>query len=56
MAQDRTDETARTVDSRDVMLGVGLLLLAVGSWFIWPPLCALAPGVVLIGIAVFGVR
>lgn len=41
---------------REALLVAGLGLLAGGCWFVWPPLSAIAPGVVLTGVAVFGVR
>lgn len=43
-------------EKRDVTMIVGLLALAGGFWFVWPPLCAIVPGAVLTGVAIFGVR
>lgn len=50
------NDTDKTFDKRDTMLLAGLFLLVIGSWFVWPPLCAIVPGIVLTGVAVFGVR
>lgn len=50
------NDADKTFDKRDQMLLAGLFLLVVGCFFIWPPLCAIVPGVVLTGVAVFGVR
>jgi uncharacterized membrane protein len=47
---------AGAVDGRDLLLGLGLILLAVGCWQVWPPAALLAPGSVLTYIAVFGIR
>jgi hypothetical protein len=44
------------LDTRDVMLGIGLGLLALGLWQIYPPAAAIAPGAVLVGVAIFGVK
>jgi hypothetical protein len=41
---------------REVLLLGGAILLALGASAIYPPAAYLAPGVVLVGVAVFGVR
>jgi hypothetical protein len=38
----------------DVLALIGLLLLAVGLWCIYPPLCLLALGISLLAVAVCG--
>lgn len=43
-------------DMRDLTLALGLSLLSVGGWYVYPPLVALIPGFVLTGIAIFGTR
>jgi hypothetical protein len=44
------------VDGRDIMLWVGLGLLAYGLWPVWQPGAFIIPGTVLAGVAIFGVR
>jgi hypothetical protein len=41
---------------REVLLLGGATLLGLGASLIYPPAAYLAPGVVLVGVAVFGVR
>ncbi len=35
------------IDARDVIALIGLGLLSFGCWLAWPPLGAIAPGLVL---------
>jgi hypothetical protein len=44
------------VDGRDLMLWIGLGLLAYGLWPVWHPGAFIIPGAVLAGVAIFGVR
>jgi hypothetical protein len=44
------------VDQRDLMCVVGLGLIGYGAFLIYPPAGFLAPGIILTGIAIFGVR
>lgn len=44
------------LDGRDVVLGVGLTLIAVGVWPLFQPAALIVPGVVLTYVAIFGVR
>lgn len=37
-----------------VVFSAGVLLFAVGTWFIYPPAALLASGVILMAISVFG--
>lgn len=46
----------RRLDVRDALLGVGLALLAWGLWHVNPPLAAVVPGMILVCVAIFGVR
>jgi hypothetical protein len=41
---------------REVLLLGGSVLLGVGAAAVYPPAAFIAPGVVLVGVAVFGVR
>ncbi len=43
-------------DSRDALGVIGLGLLAGGCWMVYPPAALVLPGLVLIGVAIFGVR
>lgn len=44
------------VDARDVTLGVGLLLLGGGLALVSVPAALAVPGLVLVAVAVFGVK
>jgi hypothetical protein len=43
-------------DARDGIGAVGLALLSLGCWFVWPPLAAIVPGAVLLYVSIFGAR
>lgn len=43
-------------DARDIMLVIGLGLLAIGLWQVYPPAALIAPGIILTGVAIFGVK
>ncbi|MCP1832820.1 hypothetical protein [Bradyrhizobium sp. USDA 4545] len=45
-----------TFDARDAVLAFGLVLLAAGLWFVWPPASLIVPGAVLSAVAIFGER
>jgi hypothetical protein len=47
---------AQHFDRRDAMFFVGIALGAYGAWCIYPPAGFLVAGVVLVGVAIFGVR
>ncbi|EJN11837.1 hypothetical protein PMI42_04852 [Bradyrhizobium sp. YR681] len=47
---------ARTFDVRDVMLTIGLLLLAGGFYLVWPPAALIVPGAIVTAVAVFASR
>ena len=51
-------ETARKlgIDGRDVMCVVGVGLIGYGAWLIYPAAGFIAPGFILTGVAIFGVR
>lgn len=44
------------ISFREVLLLSGAALLGYGASFMFPPAAYLAPGAVLVGVAVFGVR
>lgn len=44
------------VDVRDALGIIGLGLLGYGCWLIYPPAAFIVPGVVLVGVAIFGTR
>ncbi|MBY9045387.1 hypothetical protein, partial [Pseudomonas fluorescens] len=46
----------RTVDLRDSMLGVGLVLLAAGLWQVWLPAALIVPGAIITATAIFAGR
>lgn len=46
----------RNIDARDVIGLLGLVLLGAGLALVWPPAALIAPGVVLIYVAIFGVK
>lgn len=41
---------------REVLLLCGAALLGFGAHLVYPPAAYIAPGVVLVGVAIFGVR
>lgn len=43
------------MDKKDALLFVGLTMMAAGCWMIYPPAALIVPGIVLAGIAIFGV-
>lgn len=43
-------------DQRDFIGLAGLALLGYGAWLVYPPAGFLAPGLVMCGVAIFGVR
>jgi hypothetical protein len=42
------------IDSNDLMALVGLILISSGVYFIYPPLSLIIPGVVLLGVGLWG--
>ncbi len=44
------------IDRRDIVGIGGLCLIGTGLWWIFPPAALIVPGLILTGIAVFGVR
>lgn len=44
--------SSRIVDLYDGIALVGLILLGVGLWLIWPPLGLVVPGALLLGLGV----
>ncbi len=53
---DSEQNTEQRAPIREAMLVLGIALIAVGCWFVYPPLAAIVPGCILTTIAVFGVR
>lgn len=47
---------ARAFDLRDAFLLIGLILLAAGLALVWRPAALIAPGAILIYVALFGAR
>lgn len=47
---------ARTFDVRDAMLAIGLALLAVGLFLVWPPAALIVPGAIMSAVAIFAGR
>jgi hypothetical protein len=45
-----------TVDTRDVVLATGLVLLSVGLWKVWPPAALIVPGAIITSVAIFAGR
>lgn len=45
---------AAQVEVRDVVLGIGLVLVASGLWMVWAPAALIVPGAVLTFVAVRG--
>lgn len=43
-------------DPRDLILLIGLGLLAYGAWLVFPPAGFIVPGAILSSVAIFGVR
>jgi uncharacterized membrane protein HdeD (DUF308 family) len=53
----RLTQAARgAIETRDVVLALGLALLALGLWQVYPPAAAIVPGAILAGVAIFGVK
>lgn len=44
------------MDRWDMIALVGLALVGVGLWFVYWPLALIVPGVVLVGVGLFGAR
>ena len=42
------------IEFREVLLFAGLVLLGFGLWPVSPPAALIAPGAVLVGVAIFG--
>lgn len=52
----KPDSILPKIDARDFALWLGLALLALGLFLVWPPAAAIVPGAILVGMAIFGVR
>jgi hypothetical protein len=50
------DDKSSPIDVRDVIGLVGLGLIAYGSHLVYPPAAFFVPGIILVGVAIFGVR
>ena len=42
------------IDSNDLMALFGLILISSGVYFIYPPLSLIIPGIVLLGVGLWG--
>lgn len=51
-----TKAIASALDGRDLLLWIGLVLIAGGLWPINQSAAAIAPGAVLVFVAIYGVR
>lgn len=45
----------KQIEVRDVLCAAGLILLGLGSAFVWAPAGLIVPGAIMVAIAVFGV-
>jgi len=53
---DPIKQRAPWIDRRDIVGMIGLGLLGYGAWLVYPPAGFITPGMILAGVAVFGVR
>lgn len=44
------------MDQRDAILIMGLTILSAGCFLVYPPAALIVPGVILVAMAIFGVR
>ncbi len=43
------------IDKLDFWFFAGLLLIGAGAWMVYPPAALIGPGVILVGVSIFGV-
>ena len=46
----------KSIDARDIIAGIGALIVVVGLWMIYPPVAVVMLGVVLVAGAILGAR
>lgn len=57
MSEKKTESKFKSpIDKRDFLMLTGLGLLGFGCYLVYPPAAFISPGLILVGISVFGVK